>query len=96
MKMLIACAATALLGSIATAQTVQMPPSSAYETPTKSGWAIGMVNEACGTEYTTRAGYTGTIKKANGGVIYRVFSGNQVVAAAAADSVWGWANKECL
>lgn len=57
--------------------------------PTESGWALGMVQMACGLEDADLANAVGTITKANKGVVYSAYVGNTLVAQA-------WSKKDLI
>jgi hypothetical protein len=64
--------------------------------PTKSEWAIGMVQNACDIDLDARQ-LRGTITKVTGGVVYRVFNERgDVVAAASARNTSIFAKKTCI
>jgi hypothetical protein len=95
MKTLIALIAAVLL-SPAYAQAFDFP-SMPTDAPNESQWAIGMVQSACNVRLGGR-GYHGTINRTGRGreVIYRVYSGNRLVASALASSKTIFAKKVCL
>lgn len=82
------------VGSFASAQDI--PNVSVGDFPSQSQWAIGMVNVACDTEFRADHGYVGTISRVNGGVVYRVFADDKVVARARATSTSIFAKKTCF
>ena len=66
------------------------------ETPSESGWAIGMINRACDLDRSVLAGATGSMTQTDDGVIYKASRNGRVIASAWASSKWIGASKKCL
>ena len=87
----------ALLALSFNASAFDMNFPSPGDFPTESGWAVAMTSMACGVDYSSVDGATGTMVPHDGrSVIYKVYVDGELVGKAWASSKWITAQKKCL